>query len=460
MKRNNLLILVSLVNVFILVSMNAQPVNVNKILKNIVAPVFPDKQFNVHDLGAVNDGVTDSRNAINKAITDCSNAGGGMVLVPAGKYYVAGSVILKSNVNLHLNEDAELIFSSKPIDYTPFVLTVWEGTELFNYSPLVYAYHVSNIAITGKGTLNGNASKEFATWRPQGSENQNCLRQMGIDKVPVYQRNFGLTSNLPPSMIQFYGCSNILIQDIHILDSTYWVIHPVFCTNVTVRGVTIDSYNRNNDGCDPEYTRNVLIENCTFNVGDDAIAIKAGRDQDGWRIGQPTENIVIRNCVFNSKCNGLCIGSEMAAGVRNVFMENVTVKNCLSGIYFKSNPDRGGFIRNVWVRNITLDSVRTALVRFETNYPGSRGGFHPTLFQNFRIENVKGDRSGDCGVYAVGLKGYPLKDIALKNVTLRQCKMPYIMQNTEHVTFKNVILGGTKMPKNPKETGEIKLGSY
>ena len=335
MKRNNLLILVSLVNVFILVSMNAQPVNVNKILKNIVAPVFPDKQFNVHDLGAVNDGVTDSRNAINKAITDCSNAGGGMVLVPAGKYYVAGSVILKSNVNLHLNEDAELIFSSKPIDYTPFVLTVWEGTELFNYSPLVYAYHVSNIAITGKGTLNGNASKEFATWRPQGSENQNCLRQMGIDKVPVYQRNFGLTSNLPPSMIQFYGCSNILIQDIHILDSPYWVIHPVFCTNVTVRGVTTDSYNRNNDGCDPEYTRNVLIENCTFNVGDDAIAIKAGRDQDGWRIGQPTENIVIRNCVFNSKCNGLCIGSEMAAGVRNVFMENVTVKNCLSGIYFK-----------------------------------------------------------------------------------------------------------------------------
>jgi len=210
------------------------------------------------------------------------------------------------------------------------VLTVWEGTELFNYSPLVYAYHVSNIAITGKGTLNGSASNVFATWRPQGSQMQDRLRQMGIDQVPVFQRNFGLESMLPPSMIQFSGCSNILIQDIHILDSPYWVIHPVFCTNVTVRGVEINSNNLNNDGCDPEYTRNVLIENSTFNVGDDAIAIKAGRDQDAWRIGQPTENIVIRNCIFNSKCNGLCIGSEMSAGVQNVFMENVVVKNSLS----------------------------------------------------------------------------------------------------------------------------------
>ena len=283
---------------------------------------------------------------------------------------------------------------------------------------------------------------------------------MGIDQVPVNQRNFGLESNLPPSMIQFFGCSNILVQDIRIEDSPYWVIHPVFCTNVTVRGVRIDSYNLNNDGCDPEYTRNVLIENCTFNVGDDAIAIKAGRDQDGWRIGQPTENIIIRNCVFNSKCNGLCIGSEMSAGVQNVFMENVKVKNCLSGIYFKSNSDRGGFIRNVWVRNVECDSVRTALIRFETNYHGSRGGFHPTLFQNFLIENVKGDHSGDCGFYAVGLANHPLKDITLKNITLRSCKTPYIMRNVENVKFENVTLGGTKMPENPKETRETKLNSY
>jgi polygalacturonase len=440
--------------------MKAQPVNVKSILKNIVAPTFPNQNFNVLDFGAVNDGVTDSRNAINKAITACSNAHGGIVFVPQGKFYVAGSIILKSNVNLNLAEGTEIVFSYKPQDYSPFVLTAWEGTELFNYSPLVYAYHVSNIAITGKGKLNGNASKEFATWRPQGSKTQDRLRQMGIDQVPVNQRTFGLESNLPPSMIQFFGCSNILIQDIHIVDAPYWVIHLVFCNNVTVRGVKIDSNNLNNDGCDPEYTRNVLIENSTFNVGDDAIAIKAGRDQDGWRVGQPTENIVIRNCVFNSKCNGLCIGSEMAAGVQNVFMENVKVKNCLSGIYFKSNPDRGGFIRNVWIRNIECDSVRSALIRFETNYHGSRGGFHPTLFQNFLIEDVKGDRSGECGFYAVGIENYPLKDIRLKNIQLRSCKTPYIMRNVKNVTFENVSLGGITLPKNLVETKESKLNSY
>jgi len=460
MKRTILVSVVLGMALFNIISMKAQPVNVNRILKSIVAPVFPTAVFNVMEYGAINDGVTDARQAINKTITGCSNASGGMVLVPPGKYYVAGSIIMKSNVNLRIEEGAEIIFSSNPKDFAPFVLTIFEGTELFNYSPLVYGYHVSNIAITGKGILNGNATSGFATWRPQGSKNQDRLRQMGIDQVPVNERTFGMDSNLPPSMIQFFGCSNILIQDIHILDSPYWVIHPVFCTNVTVRGVEIKSYNLNNDGCDPEYSRNVLIENSTFNVGDDAIAIKAGRDQDGWRIGQPTENIVIRNCVFNSRCNGLCIGSEMSAGVRNVFMENVVVKNSLSGVYFKSNSDRGGFIRNVWIRNVTCDSVRTALIRFETNYHGSRGGFHPTLFKNFLIENVTGDRSGECGFYAVGIEKYPLKDIKLKNISLRQCKTPYIMKNVEHITFENVTLGGMKMKLNPDETSEATLNSY
>jgi len=440
--------------------MKAQTVDVSKILKSIVVPVFPVQVFNVLDYGATKDGLTDSRIAVNKAITACSNAQGGTVLVPAGKYYLAGSIVMKSNVNLKVEEGAEIIFSSSPKDYMPFVLTVWEGTELFNYSPLVYGYHVSNIAITGKGVLNGSATKEFATWRPQGSKIQSRLRQMGIDQIPVFQRNFGAESILPPSMVQFFGCSNILIQDIHIEDAPYWVIHPVFCNNVTVRGVEINSNNLNNDGCDAEYTRNVLIENSTFNVGDDAIAIKAGRDQDGWRIGQPTENIVIRNCIFNSKCNGLCIGSEMSAGVQNVFMENVVVKNSLSGLYFKSNQDRGGFIRNVWVRNVTCDSVRTALIRFETNYPGGRGGHTPALFENFLIENVTGDRSGECGIYAVGIDKFPIKDLTLKNISLRKCKTPYILRNVEHVTFDNVTISGIKLPVHPAETPEAKLDSY
>ncbi|MDR0413417.1 MAG: glycoside hydrolase family 28 protein [Dysgonamonadaceae bacterium] len=427
------------------------------LLEQISEPVFPEKRYDVRDFGAVGDGNTDSRGAINRAITQCSNEGGGQVIVPAGKYFSAGPVVLKSRVDLHLDAGCELVFSPRPEDYLPAVLTVWEGTELFNYSPLVYAYQVSDVALTGKGTLNGNASKAFARWRPQGSEIQDQLRQMGIDGVPVKDRYWGTESNLPPSMVQFFGCNRVLVEGVTIIDSPYWVIHPVFCNSVTVRGVEINSYNLNNDGCDPEYSTNVLIEDCIFRVGDDAIAIKAGRDNDAWRIGQPTRNIVIRRCLFNSLCNGLCIGSEMAAGVENVFMENIRIQNCLSGIYFKSNLDRGGFIRHVDIRNVECDSVRSAFIRFETNYHGGRGGFHPTLFEDFHIENIRGNVSGECGFYAVGIENYPLKNIALENVTLKQANEDYILKNVENITFDNVVINGKTMSRHPAGTEASRL---
>lgn len=436
------------------------PVSQKDILKNIHIPSFRDVDFNIVDYGAVTGGKHDCCEVINRIISICSEEGGGRVIVPPGKYFVKGAIILKSNVNLFLAEGAEIIFSSLPEDYLPAVLSIWEGTELFNYSPLVRAYHASNIAITGKGILNGMASCGFAKMRPQKSQTQDKLRQMGIEQVPVGNRYFGKESNLPPSMIQPWGCNNILIEDVTILDSPYWVIHPVLCDNVIVRGVQIESYNLNNDGCDPEYTTNVLIENCTFNVGDDAIAIKAGRDNDAWRINRPTANIIIRNCHFNSKCNGLCIGSEMAAGVENVYVENVKIRNCLSGIYFKSNLDRGGFIKNVWVKKVECDSVRTAFIRFETDYHGARGGFHPTLFQNFLIEDVVGNHSKECGFYAVGIKGHPLKDIMLKNIILTQAPMPYILRYVKNISFENVSINGEIVPKTPSETYSVKLKSY
>lgn len=431
-----------------------------RILAGISEPVFPDREYSIIDYGALPDGVTDCRKAINDAIDQCSNDGGGKVVVPEGRFYSAGSIVLKSRVNLVLEEGSEILFSSNPSDYLPPVLTIWEGTELFNYSPLVYAYHASDIAITGKGVLNGMASEGFARMRPQKSSCQDRLRQMGIDQVPVVDRCFGTESILPPSMLQTLGCSNILIEGIRIMDSPYWVIHPVFCDNVIVRGVEINSYNLNNDGCDPEYTTNVLIEDCTFNVGDDAIAIKAGRDQDGWRIGRPTRNVLIRNCRFNSLCNGLCIGSEMSAGVENVVMENVTIGKCLSGIYFKSNLDRGGYIRNVHVRNIVCDSVRTALVRFETNYHGGRNGFHPTEFSDFNIENVSCGFSGECGFYAVGTEGYNMRNITLRNVRISDVPVPYILKNAEDVIFENVSMNGESLPGVPCETQSVNLKSY
>lgn len=433
------------------------PEGARKILETIKAPEFRNAEYNILDFGAAADTTVDSHKAVNDAVTRCSDEGGGRVVVPAGEYRVDGPIVLKSNVNLHLAEGAVIRFSENPRHYLPAVLTVWEGTEMFNYSPLVYAYHCNNVALTGKGTLDGGAKNTFAKFRPQRSEMQSTLRQMGIDQVPVHERYFGEESIFPPSMVQPLGCKNVLIEGVTILDSPYWVIHPVYCDNVIVRGVTIDSWNLNNDGCDPEYTTNVLIEDCTFTTGDDAIAIKAGRDQDAWRIGQKTANIVIRNCRFKSRCNGLCIGSEMAAGVENVYMYDVVIDRCYSGIYFKSNLDRGGFIRNVWVDNVVCDFVKTAFIRFETDYHGARGGFHPTVFENFLIRNVTGNKSAECGFYAVGIEGYPMRNIRLENVELKEAPVPYMLKNVENVTFENVSINGRRMDRTPAATNDSVL---
>ena len=436
---------------------HAKPLSpVDSILLNINAPKFKNAVYDITTYGAVADGQSDTKAIFDKVINLCSVNGGGEVIVPKGTFYIAGPVVLKSHVNLHLEDGAILLFSGDPKDYLPAVLTLWEGTELYNYCPLFYAYQCSDIAITGNGTVNGSASKNFATWRPQGSADQNKLRQMGHDLTPVYQRVFGDGYHLPPDMIQLFGCKNVLIKDITIKDAPYWVIHPVFCNNVTVEHVTIKSHNLNNDGCDPEGCTNVLIHNCNFDTGDDGIAIKAGRDQDAWRIGQPTENVIVRDCVFTSKANGLCIGSEMAAGVRNVYMYNNLIHHCLTGIYFKSNLDRGGFIENVHVSNIQCDTAKAAFIRFENNYHGSRGGHYPTRFDNFTIENVNCNLAGEVGIYAVGVAGNPLKNISLKNVSVTKTPITEIISNAENLNYYGVKVNGTALLK-PENTGVITL---
>jgi polygalacturonase len=425
-------------------------------LKNIHPPKFENIVYDITKYGAIADGRTDIKRVLDKVIDQCSLAGGGEVLIPKGAFYIAGPVVLKSHVNLHFEDGAELIFSSNDKDYLPNVITLWEGTELYNYSPLFYAYKCTDIAITGRGKVNGSASKNFAQWRPQNSPEQNKLRQMGIDGVPVEKRVFGAGFHLPPDMIQFFGCNNVLIEGISIADSPYWVIHPVLCNNVTVQDVTINSLNRNNDGCDPECSTNVLIQRCNFTVGDDGIAVKAGRDQDGWRIGRPTSNVIVRDCVFNSKTNGLCIGSEMSAGVRNVYMYHVSIKKCLSAIYFKSNLDRGGFIENIHVNDVQCDSARSAFIRFENNYHGSRGGHYPTSFNHFTIKNVSCNYSGETGIYAVGVAGHSLKNIALEKVTVLHTPRDQVVDNVEDLSYNDVWINGINL-KEPRITGPVKL---
>ncbi len=417
---------------------------VKEIEKNIKAPIFADRSYNVLHFGAQKGGVKDSRAAINAAITKCSEEGGGKVIIPTGKYFIKGPLILKSNVNLHLSDGTELIFSHDEKDYLPAVLTRWEGTEVFNYSPLIYAYQVENIAITGKGILNGQGSKNIATWKPNQKNDQALIRKMGREGTPVHKRLFGEGHWLRPAFIEPLNCRNILIEDVKIVDATFWIIHPIACNNVTVRNVTIDSFNLNSDGFDPESTTNALIENCNFRTGDDGVAIKSGRDNDAWRIGQPTENVIIRNCTFESISNGVCIGSEISGGVRNVFIENITVPKAGNGIYFKSNLDRGGYIENIWVRNITIDSVRSA-IKFEPDYKSESKENYPTRYSDFIIENVNCNYASQKGIDIKGFKEMPVTNVSLKDVNIANSKEGYEINNARNVSLRNVTVNEKKV---------------
>jgi polygalacturonase len=275
------------------------PDSVADILARIHEPMFRDVDYVVADFGCKADGVTDCRPAINSAIKSCSDNGGGRVVLPKGVSYCKGPILFKANVNLFVAAGSTIRFSFNSNDYLPVVLTKFEGTEVFNYSPLIYAYQVTNVAVTGGGTLDGQGSLGFQKWRGKQTKDQDALRQMGNDTTPIYMRVFGEGHYLRPSMLQFFGCSNVLVRDVTIVDSTFWVVHPVYCNNVIVRGITVHSLAVNSDGTDPESCVDVLIENNSYVTGDDCISIKSGRDADAWRIGQPSENIVVRNI----RCN-------------------------------------------------------------------------------------------------------------------------------------------------------------
>ena len=438
-------ILLSLI-LFVSVSLFSQVEwdKVEEIEKNIVPPIFPDVNYIITDFGAKNEEGFDCRPAINAAIVKCSEKGGGKVIVPSGKYYVGGSIFMKSNVNLHFEEGCEIIFSSRSEDYLPLVLTRWEGTELYNYSPLIYAYNAINIAITGKGKLDGNGAAEIANWKPRQSKAQKMLREMGRTGVPVHQRLFGEGYYLRPAFIELFSCNNILIEDISLTNSPFWLIHPVYCNNVTVRRVFVNSQTLNSDGCDPESSSNILIEDCHFISEDDGVAIKAGRDNDAWRVGRPTENVIIRSSIFESATNGICIGSEMSGGVRNIFVENVTVPKAENAIYFKSNLDRGGFIENVRVRNITVDSV-SAAIKFDPDYKSESKENYPTLFNNFLFENISCNYAKEFGVDISGFEKKAIQHVTIQDMMVKEAGQPVRIRNAEKVELKNVIINGQRI---------------
>ena len=432
---------------------------VPKILERIKAPVFPNRDFDVSKFGAVSDNSTDCTDAFQKAITACHEAGGGRVAVSPGQY-LTGAIMLKSNVNLHVLQGATIRFTRDTKKY-PTVFTRWEGMELMNYSPFIYAFEQENVAVTGKGTIDGNCDCEHwwpwkgrtnCGWKqgdPDQAKDRDQLFDMAEKGVPVSERVFGEGHYLRPQFIQPYRCKNVLLEDVTLFNSPMWQVHPVLCTNVTVRGLNISSFGPNTDGCDPESCTDVLIEKCFFNTGDDCIAIKAGRNADGRRVNVPSRNIVIRNCHMKDGHGGVTVGSEISGGVNNVFAENCQMDSphLDIAVRIKNNAMRGGLLENIFVRNIDVGEVAMAGVSIDFYYEEGEAGKFTPVTRNVDVRNLKTQKA-QYALYLRGFKNAPIEGIYVGDCDFNGVTKPNVVENVKGISLQNVRVNGKLINNN------------
>ncbi len=438
---------------------------VPEILARIQAPAFPTRDFAITDFGAVAGGTKDCTTALQQAIAACHGAGGGRVVVPKGEF-LTGGIRLLSNVNLHLVEGATLRFSSDPAAYLPAVFTRWEGVECMNYAAFIYAFEQENIAITGSGTLDGAASDEnWWAWARKGADKKSratpdakALNVLGDKGVPVAERIFGTGHFLRPNFIQPYRCRNVLIEGVSIVRSPMWEVNPVLSTNVIVRGVKIKSDGPNNDGCDPESCRDVLIEDCSFHTGDDCIAIKSGRNDDGRRINVPVENLIVRRCAMEDGHAGVAIGSEITGGCRNVFIEDCRMDspNLERAMRLKSNARRGGIIENIFMRRVEIGRVAEALLTVDFLYEEGPNGAYPPIVRNVVIENVT-CQSSPRVFFINGFPGATIDRIRVANSTIAGVEATEVVQGAGRIELENVTIRPAKKVRSlsSRQLGEL-----
>ena len=432
----------------------------DSIKSRIVPPSFAHKDFSIKDYGAGTDSTADALPAIKKAIDAASqHPGGGRVVVPAGVYLVKGPIHLKSHVELHLDKGSRIKFSTDAADYLPVVHTRYEGIGMMSYSPLIYAYQQQDIAVTGEGILDGQANNEHWWWwtgskrfgwkegmpTQESKDNKVALNQMNKDQVPVEKRVFGAGHYLRPTFVEFYGCKNILIQGVTLINSPFWILHPTLSQNITVDGVSTLSYGPNNDGCDPESCTDVWIKNCHFANGDDCIAIKSGRNEDGRAIGVPSKNIIIENCHMEDGHGGIVIGSEASGGVEDVYGQNLEMNSPSldRAIRIKSNSCRGGVMRRFYFRNIEVGQVHEAVVKINMFYGNENEGdcnFTPTLDSVF-IDHINSHKS-EFAINFQGRKDKPVTHIYVDSCNFENVEKPSIIKNVSDVEMTNTRING------------------
>lgn len=387
----------------------------------------------------INENQMMKKDSIQEVIDRCTEEGG-KIVIPKGEWKT-GPIHLKSNIHLHLSEGAVLIFSEKFEDYLPVVFTRWEGMECYNYSPLIYAKDCENISVTGNGTLIGNG-EYWWKWKEMQKKAAEELCYAQLNNVPVEERVYGtVEAALRPSFIQTVNCKNVFLEGFTIKDGPQWTIHPVYCENVVIKDVTVLTHGPNTDGLNPDSCSNVLIDGCTFETGDDCIAINSGMNEDGKRVNIPCRNIEIKNCTMNGGHGGVVIGSAVSGGVENIYAHNCKISKTMQGIRLKSMRGRGGYINNAVFENIIIDDVTDQAIQINMFYEYST--VQPksndiTVCSNIEIKNVCG-KGAKTAVKISGLPEEKLKDISLENIYL-EAENGIECSNVKKLSLKNVEL--------------------
>jgi len=366
--------------------------------------------------------------AIRLAIREATSSGGGNVVIPPG-IWLTGAIRLDDNINLHLSKGATLRFSQDPRDYLPVVFSRHEDIECYKHSSFIYAREDSNIAITGAGTLEGQG-KPWWDWKTSKRDVEALLNTMASNDVPVEERVFDGTDGraLRPAFFQPMRCRNVLVEGVTFTYGAFWTITPTYCENVIVRNVHIVTegpygHTPNGDGVNPSSSRNVLIENCEFDTGDDCVAIKAGRDRDGLRVNIPSENIVVRNCRGLSGHGGIVIGSETSGGVRNVYATNCTFRGTDRIVRLKTARGRGGVLENFWFSQLAGDEIAREAIRLNMLYTGDRLPAQPVTeatptIRNIHFEDIICSSGRSYGIELLGLPERPIQNITFANMTI------------------------------------------
>ncbi len=433
-----------------------EPINAPFSMPQFKRPVFPDRVFDIREFGAVEGVEVLNTVSIQKAVEACSEAGGGKVLIPAGKWFT-GAIHLRSNVNLHIAEGALVLFSDDLKDYLPEVFSRHEGLECMKPSALIYAYECDNIAITGTGRLHGQGlswqgDRETRKKMLNGkvvTDGGDRLRELCEQNVPSRQRHFGGGEGdfLRPSFVSPVRCTNVFIEGVTLLYGPMWTVHPIYCENVVIRKVKVTTEGEyghigNGDGCNPDSCRNVLIEYCDMDTGDDCFTIKSGRADDGLRVGIPCENVVIRHGQGRQGHGGVVIGSETSGGIRNIFIRDCVFNGTDRGIRLKTARGRGSVIENVWVQDVEMGEIlKEAIIvntlRYTERYPAHPLSEKTPTYRNLNFKNITCAYAHQAAIRIIGLPEKPMSGLRFENISVKAAQGLRI-QDAGDIEFENI----------------------